>query len=71
MRITGTGQLRSFEQNNKCSECASFVMAVASIEDPVVTQKILAHLDDNTSPVVTALLPECRAPPLVELFKEL
>ena len=30
--------------------------ALASIEDPVVIQKILAHLDDNASLIATALL---------------
>jgi hypothetical protein len=35
----------------------------ASIEDPAVIQKILAHLDDNASSVATALLPDCRASP--------
>jgi prephenate dehydratase len=38
------GQLRSFEQTNKRSECASFVKIIASIEDPVVIRKILGHL---------------------------
>ncbi len=42
-RMAASGQLRSFEQANKCSECASFVMVIASIEDPGVIQKILAR----------------------------
>ncbi len=52
-----------------CSECGGDVKIIASIEDPVVIQKILAHLEDNASPVATALLPECRAPPLAALRK--
>jgi len=41
---------------------------IASIEDPAVIQKILAHLDDNATPAATALLPDCRASPTVGLF---
>jgi hypothetical protein len=66
--MTAPGQLRSFEQANKCSECASFVMAVASIEDPVVIQKILAHLDDNATFAAAELLPDCRASPTAGLL---
>jgi len=56
-----------------CSECGGDVKIIACIEDPAVIQKILAHLEANASPVVTALplLPECRAPPLAELLKGL
>jgi len=56
-----------------CSECGGDIKIIASIEDPAVIQKILAHLEDNASPVVTALplLPECRAPPLAEFLKGL
>ena len=52
-----------------CSECGDEVRIISCIEDPVVIRKILAHLDDNASSEVTALLPQCRAPPLAELFK--
>jgi hypothetical protein len=41
---------------------------MALIEDPLVIQKILAHLDDRVSPVGMSLLPECRAPPATGLF---
>jgi len=34
MPIAAVGHERSFEQTNKRSECASFVKAIASIEDP-------------------------------------
>ena len=46
-----------------CSECGGDVRIVASIEDPVVIQKILAHLDNTASSAVTSLLPDCRASP--------
>jgi len=46
-----------------CCECGGDVRIIASIEDPAVIQKILAHLDDNATSVVTALLPDCRASP--------
>ena len=51
------------------SECGGDVKIIASIEDPAVIQKILAHLDDNTPCVTAALQPECRAPPLAELLE--
>ncbi len=63
--IAENGQLRSFEQTDKRSECASFVKIIASIEDPAVIQKILAHLAETAA---TALLPECRAPPATGLL---
>jgi hypothetical protein len=44
MLITGNGQKEPFEPTNICSECASFVKLIASIEDPAVILKILAHL---------------------------
>jgi hypothetical protein len=43
-----------------CSECGGDVYIIASIEDPMVIRKILAHLDDKAT---TGLLPDCRAPP--------
>lgn len=52
-----------------CSECGGDVRIIAWIEDPQVIRKILAHLDDNASPVATALLPKCRAPPLAVLLE--
>ena len=54
-----------------CSECGGDVHIIASIEDPGVIRKILAHLDDHASSVAIALLPQCRAPPLDELLKGL
>ena len=46
-----------------CDKCGGDVRIIASIEDPVVIQKILAHLDSTASSNVTALLPDCRASP--------
>ena len=54
-----------------CAKCGGTVKVIASIEDPAVIKKILAHLNGNASPVATTLLPECRAPPLAKLFKGL
>jgi hypothetical protein len=51
-----------------CSECGGEVRIIASIEDPIVIRKILAHRDDKTVSSSTVPLPECRAPPLSELF---
>jgi rRNA maturation protein Nop10 len=46
-----------------CSECGGDVRIIASIEDPLVIQKILAHLDNTASSAASALLPDCRASP--------
>ena len=51
-----------------CCECGGDVKIIASIEDPVVIQKILAHLDDRAGPADLSLLPECRAPPATWLI---
>jgi hypothetical protein len=53
------GQQQSFEQPNIGHEFASFIKVIASIEDPVVISKILAHLDEKA---VTVVLPQCRTP---------
>jgi hypothetical protein len=46
-----------------CSECGGDVRIIASIEDPAVIQKILAHLDNTANSAATALLPDCRTSP--------
>ena len=46
-----------------CSECGGDVRIIASIEDPVVIQKILAHLDEKAASVATGMMPQCQAPP--------
>jgi hypothetical protein len=43
---------------------------IASIEDPAVIQKILAHLDKKATSAEIGLLPDCRAPPRTSLFEE-
>ena len=46
-----------------CSKCGGDVRIIASIEDPEVIRKILAHLDEKVTPTATGRLPESRAPP--------
>ena len=46
-----------------CDKCGGDVGIIASIEDPAVIQKILAHLDNTARSAVAALLPDCRASP--------
>ena len=46
-----------------CDKCGGDVRIIASIEDPAVIQKILAHLENTASSAVTSLLPDCRASP--------
>ncbi len=62
-----------------CRECGGTVkvmpralaalagQALACIEDPVVIEKILAHLRGKDTSVPTSLLPDSRAPP-ADLF---
>lgn len=49
--ITWANRLkRVFDIDNEtCSECGGSVKIIASIEDPIVIQKTLAHLDDNAT----------------------
>ena len=47
-----------------CEKCGGDVRFIASIEDPAVIHKILAHLNDNVTSFAAGLLPECRAPPM-------
>jgi hypothetical protein len=51
-----------------CSECGGDVKIIASIEDPAVIQKILAHVNNNATSAATALLPDYRASPTMGLF---
>ena len=68
MRIAAIGHEQSFEQANIGREFASFIEAIASIEDPEVIRKILAHLDKKVTQTGTGMLPETRAPPATGLF---
>ncbi len=54
-----------------CSECSGDVRMIACIEDPVVISKILTYLDDKVTPVKTAQLPQCRAPPATGYLTEM
>ena len=51
-----------------CTECGGEVRIIASIEDPVVIRKILAHLGKKRALAGTRLLPDCRASPRRGLF---
>jgi len=51
-----------------CSECGGAVKIIASIEDPAVIRKILAHLDQQPTSAASRLLPEGRAPPTTAWF---
>jgi hypothetical protein len=46
-----------------CDKCGGDVRIIASIEDPAVIQRILAHLDNTVISAMTVLLPDCRASP--------
>ena len=51
-----------------CSKCGGEVRIIASIEDPEVIRKILAHLDEKITLTGTGMLPDSRAPPATGLF---
>jgi len=51
-----------------CNRCGGHVKIIACIEDPVVIEKILTHLDSQDASTATARLPPCRAPPQARLF---
>jgi hypothetical protein len=51
-----------------CSECGGAVKVIACIEDPVVIEKILTHLNEKLASTGTGLLPQRRAPPQAGLF---
>jgi hypothetical protein len=46
-----------------CSKCGDTVKAITCIEDPVIIEKMLAHLNEKTPPVQAPPLPKSRAPP--------
>lgn len=53
-----------------CSECGGAVKVIASIEDPVVIKKILAHWKEKIASAGLDLLPQSRAPPQTGWFEE-
>lgn len=52
-----------------CAQCGGMVKVIASIEDPVVIEKILSHLNKKNSKIDRERLPESRAPPQFNLFE--
>lgn len=52
-----------------CEQCGGAVKVIASIEDPVVIQKILSHLNKDNDEIVEILPPQSRAPPQISLFE--
>ena len=51
-----------------CGVCGGAAKVIACIEDAVVIQKILAHLEEKAPTRATFLLPGSRAPPQSSLF---
>jgi hypothetical protein len=51
-----------------CRACGDKLKLIACIEDPVVIDKILTHLNEKATLATTPLLPESRAPPQPGLF---
>ena len=51
-----------------CKGCDGHVKIIACIEDPMVIEKILAHLDRKAACDAARRLPPCRAPPQASLF---
>ena len=50
-----------------CGECGDPVKVIACIEDPVVVEKILTHLQEKLTSAPAGLRPASRAPP-ADLF---
>ena len=48
-----------------CSSCGGHVKIIACIEDPVVIEMILTHIDNKAAFGAARGLPPCRAPPQV------
>ena len=51
-----------------CPACGGAVRIIASIEDPVVIEKILTHLERKNAAATAVRLPPSRAPPHASLF---
>jgi len=51
-----------------CRSCGGAVRIIACIEDPVVIEKILTHLDEQGAAADAPRLPPCRALPQAGLF---
>jgi hypothetical protein len=51
-----------------CRECGGAVKIIACIDDSVVIEKILTHLDEKDAAAEASRQPRCRAPPQAGLF---
>ena len=51
-----------------CRECGGAVRIIACIDDPVMIEKILTHLDEKGASAEASRRPRCRAPPQAGLF---
>jgi hypothetical protein len=51
-----------------CKACGGRVQITACIEDPVVIEQILTHLERKQASTAAPRLPPCRAPPQARLF---
>ena len=51
-----------------CVKCGGAVKVIACIEDPLVIDKILTHLDNKAALAEPVVLPPSRAPPQRNLF---
>ena len=51
-----------------CSTCGGAVKVIACIEDPLIIDKILTHLNEKAPPLQAPPLPKSRAPPQAVLF---
>ena len=51
-----------------CRACGAAVRIIACIEDAVIIDKILTHLDRKAAGGTARRLPPCRAPPQASLF---
>ena len=51
-----------------CRACGAAVRIIACIEDAVIIEKIITHLDKKERSTQASPLPRYRAPPQAELF---
>ena len=51
-----------------CKSCGGHIKIIACIEDPVVIEKILTHIDNKAACGAARRLPPCRAPSQASLF---
>ena len=51
-----------------CRKCGGAVKVIACIEDPLIIDKVLSHLNEKAPPVQSPPLLKCRAPPQAVWF---